>query len=112
MKGMQSPTTTSTTPSRTRSVSRDPFAGFFAQSPRISADVLRLVKEPVRWCLDIGARVTPDAVALLVRSALRGPSEDRWTPPAWLLPHQQDAARRIAARRDVFRGALLADAVG
>jgi len=35
-----------------------------------------------------------------------------WTPPAWLLPHQVSAARRIAAILHRFGGALLADAVG
>jgi len=41
-----------------------------------------------------------------------GPYEDQWQTPAWLLPHQVDAARRISANIEVFRGALLADAVG
>lgn len=35
-----------------------------------------------------------------------------WTPPAWLLSHQVDAARRLAGMLSTFHGAILADAVG
>ncbi len=47
-----------------------------------------------------------------MRWASRGPGLDPWSPPQWLLPHQPDAARRIAGSLEIFRGALLADAVG
>ena len=48
---------------------------------------------------------------LLGRAAL-GCSLDAWHPPSWLLPHQMDAARRVAGSLRVFGGSLLADAVG
>ncbi|NIM52133.1 MAG: hypothetical protein GTN78_08195 [Gemmatimonadales bacterium] len=47
-----------------------------------------------------------------LRRAVLGPTADGWSPPTWLLPHQVDAARRIAASLRTFGGALLADAVG
>src|SRR3989304_2203307 len=77
--------------------------------PRGGAAGLRGAREPLRWCLSPGERVEPDRVADVLRWAFRGPSEDEWSPPQWVLPHQVDAARRIAGRLKVFRGALLAD---
>jgi superfamily II DNA or RNA helicase len=47
-----------------------------------------------------------------LRLAACGVAADEWTPPAWLLPHQRDAAGRLATALKVFGGALLADAVG
>ena len=48
----------------------------------------------------------------MLRRALLGPADDAWRYPDWLLPHQTDAARRIAGALSVFSGALLCDAVG
>ncbi|HWP36489.1 MAG TPA: DEAD/DEAH box helicase [Gemmatimonadales bacterium] len=64
------------------------------------------------WCLGPGTRVLPDAVRDVIRSALPGPADQTWDPPGWLLPHQRPAAQRLAARLEIFGGALLADAVG
>lgn len=44
--------------------------------------------------------------------AARGPCLEHWDPPPWLLEHQVDAARRVAACLAIAGGALLADAVG
>jgi hypothetical protein len=70
------------------------------------------VREPAAWRADPGPRLDPARVAAAIRGAMRGPADDAWEPPAWLLPHQRDAARRIAGALDRFGGALLADAVG
>ncbi|MGD2136039.1 MAG: DEAD/DEAH box helicase, partial [Gemmatimonadales bacterium] len=48
----------------------------------------------------------------VLQSAAAGPRLSRWTPPSFLLPHQIEAARRVAGSLAAFRGALLADAVG
>ena len=93
-------------------VSPAPTATSSESSPRITADALRVVREPLRWCLELGRRAEPDAVLPSLRRAALGPSDDRWSPPSWLLPHQVAAACCLAARLQVFRGALLADAVG
>ncbi len=71
-----------------------------------------MVREPLRWCLDLGQRAALADVLPSVRRAALGPCDGHWSPPAWLLPHQVTAARRLAARLRLFRGALLADAVG
>lgn len=50
------------------------------------------------------------APALLL--GLVGVRPEPWEPPPWLLVHQREAARRLAAALRVFGGALLCDAVG
>lgn len=70
------------------------------------------MREPAAWRADPGPRLDPARVAAAIRGAMRGASDDAWVPPSWLLPHQRDAARRIAGALDLFGGALLADAVG
>lgn len=70
------------------------------------------MREPVAWCLRPGARVPPEVVREVIRSALPGPAARTWEPPGWLLPHQRPAAQRLLARLELFGGALLADAVG
>ncbi len=47
-----------------------------------------------------------------LRNAAVGPYDDSWLTPSWLLQHQVEAARRIKAIIEIFRGALLADSVG
>lgn len=71
-----------------------------------------MVREPLRWCLDLGTRGSPADVAPSLRAAALGPCDLSWSPPPWLLAHQVTAARCLAARLGCFRGALLADAVG
>ncbi len=83
-----------------------------ADWPRITAEALRLVREPLRWRLDLGRRVDRDTALPALRRAALGPCDGDWPPPAWLLPHQVTAARRLSARLRSFGGAVLADAVG
>ena len=71
-----------------------------------------MVREPLRWCLDLGTRAPPEDLLPSLRAAALGPCDLTWSPPAWLLAHQVAAARCLAARLACFRGALLADAVG
>lgn len=71
-----------------------------------------MVREPLRWCLDLGTRAAPADVLPSLGSAALGPCDPNWSPPPWLLAHQVIAARRVAARLERFRGAVLADAVG
>ena len=71
-----------------------------------------MVREPLRWCLDLGTRASAEAVLSTLRPAALGPCDATWSPPSWLLAHQVVAARRLVARLACFRGALLADAVG
>lgn len=71
-----------------------------------------MVREPLRWKLQLGDRTGAAELEGTLRSAAIGPFDDTWHPPEWLLPHQVDATRRICASIDLFRGALLADAVG
>lgn len=47
-----------------------------------------------------------------LRAAAIGPRLRGWNPPKWLFAHQVIAAQRLAAALTVFRGAVLADAVG
>jgi len=100
----------------TRSRTRSGFPGTSAPRsapwPTIGAETLHVVREPVAWRADPGPRLDPARVAAAIRGALRGPADDAWQPPAWLLDHQRDAARRIAGALAAFGGALLADAVG
>lgn len=71
-----------------------------------------MVREPLRWKLDLGARCDVASTEAAIRNAALGPVDHNWHPPDWLLPHQISAARRIAASLECFGGALLADAVG
>lgn len=71
-----------------------------------------MVREPLRWKLQFGERVSTPDVETVLRNAAIGPFDDTVRPPSWLLPHQADAMRRVCASIGVFHGALLADAVG
>lgn len=73
---------------------------------------MRTVHEPLVWRFDQAARVAPERVLRSIQHAARGPARDQWEPPEWLMPHQRDAARRVAGALQRFGGALLADAVG
>lgn len=70
------------------------------------------MREPVAWIADPGPARPLSALLPALRLAACGVAEADWTPPAWLLPHQREAARRLATALQVFGGALLADAVG
>jgi hypothetical protein len=60
----------------------------------------------------MGQRQQAAIVERVLRSAVLGPCDSQWLPPAWLKPHQVDAARRVRGSLLVFGTALLADAVG
>ncbi len=60
----------------------------------------------------MGPAASPSATRSIIGRAARGPYLDTWSPPAWLLEHQLDAARRAAAALEIFGAVLLADAVG
>ena len=62
--------------------------------------------------MDFGRIASAKDVEPVLRAAALGPKDDLWHPPAWLQPHQVDAARRIRCSLQRFRFALLADAVG
>lgn len=62
--------------------------------------------------MDPGVRADLPQVAGTIRRALLGATDERWTPPPWLMAHQTAAAQRLGARLALFRGALLADAPG
>src|SRR5574341_1732487 len=97
------PTRTNWTTSwRTRSGYRPPCVTSSAASWRIPADALRTVREPLRWCLDLGARVPREDVLPSLRPAALGPRDLDWSPPPWLLAHQVTAARCVAARLACF----------
>jgi superfamily II DNA or RNA helicase len=109
---MTSASRTSTARSRRRSASTPTPAPIWPPWPAITADALRVVREPTDLLALAGPRIPAAAAVRAVRAALRGPADDAWDPPPWLLPHQRDAARRIAGALVCFSGALLADAVG
>jgi len=104
--------TISTVPRRTRSTCRPPSAPRSAPWPTISAEALHPVREPVAWIADPGPARPVSALLPAFRLAACGVAEADWTPPAWLLPHQREAARRLATALRIFGGALLADGVG
>src|SRR5207249_4921369 len=70
--------TTSTTRWRKPPTSRPPRANASGTWPRITADGLVRVREPLRWCLGLGERTAPDQVAAWLRHAARGPADDEW----------------------------------
>lgn len=83
-------------------------------SPRILAENLAPLPEPLACLLAPGAAAAPPAVAALAaRAVLDLPppgSGAAW--PSWLAPHQVPAAERLVAILRRHGGALLADAVG
>src|SRR6266705_4235803 len=83
-----------------------------AEWPRILSEDLTAPAEPLALLLRPGAPVHPRVVAQLAARALLGPVEGALLLPAWLVPHQEPAARRLSAILDRYGGALLADAVG
>src|SRR3990172_267747 len=87
-----------TTPWVTRSAFQPPAAISSGGSSRITADALRVVREPLRWCLDLGTRAPPEDLLPSLRAAALGPCDLTWSPPAWLLAHQVAAPRRRAPR--------------
>jgi hypothetical protein len=80
-------------------------------APRIVAESLAPVTDPLRTALAPGPPAPPTEVArALARSML--PDESALPPPPWLLPGQTRSFRRVLAALDRYGGALLADPVG
>ncbi|HEX9727519.1 MAG TPA: DEAD/DEAH box helicase [Gemmatimonadales bacterium] len=80
--------------------------------PTIPAESLEVVREPAADAFPLGPRCSLADIVPTLRNALVGCYDRGWDPPDWLMPHQRDAARRVSAALTVFRGAVLADAVG
>lgn len=81
--------------------------------PRILAEHLVPVPEPLAVLLQPGAAATPEAVARrAARALLELPETAGGAWPPWLAPHQVPAAERLAGIVARYGGALLADAVG
>jgi hypothetical protein len=87
-------------------------AGAWPTWPTIPAEALEVVREPHGWPLDPGPRRSVAQLIPALRRGLIGCIDERWELPPWLMPHQQDAARRLAGALKAFHGGLLADAVG
>jgi len=83
-------------------------------SPRILAEDLTPLPEPLACLLAPGSAAAPAAVAASAARALldlpAGGPDAAWPP--WLAPHQAPAAERLVAILRRHGGALLADAVG
>src|SRR6476661_9272625 len=80
-------------------------------APRIVAESLAPVTDPLRTMLAPGPPAPPAEVArALARSLL--PDESTLPPPPWLLPGQTRSFRRVLAALERYGGALLADPVG
>src|SRR5215210_4927281 len=80
-------------------------------APRIVAEELLAVADPLLTALRPGAYATGQAVASSLALSL-APEEDDSSAPAWLNPQQQRSFRRVAAAVRRYRGAMLADPVG
>ncbi len=88
-----------------------PFSGFWPGAPRIVAEALAPVPDPLLTGLRPGPWATPEAVARALAHGLL-PEEDPCPAPAWLLAGQVRSFRRVMAALRRYRGALLADPVG
>jgi superfamily II DNA or RNA helicase len=80
--------------------------------PRILAEELAPLPEPLALLLRPGGASSPAMVALLAARALLGERDTPLPLPVWLAPHQMRAARRLDGILERHGGALLADAVG
>ena len=86
-----------------------------AQAPRILAEQLAPLPEPLACLLRPGTEAPPAVVAAAGARALLDLAPLEQAPqawPPWLAPHQVAAAERLAAILRRYGGALLADAVG
>lgn len=80
-------------------------------TPRIVAEALVGVPNPLRTGLSAGPPAAPAMVARALANGLL-PAESAAEPPPWLLPGQVRSFRRVLAALARFGGALLADPVG
>jgi hypothetical protein len=79
--------------------------------PRIVAEALRELADPLASLLDLPAPAPASAVARGIVAALAATESGRSAAP-WLLPSQQRSFRRILAALERHGGGLLADPVG
>ena len=87
------------------------WAEHWARAPRLVAESLVAVTEPIRTGLAAGPPASGGGVArALARSLL--PAERMVGAPPWLLPGQASSFRRVVAALERYGGALLADPVG
>ena len=88
-------------------------AGRWSRWPRILAEDLCAVAEPLGALLVPGATADPAAVTARVARELIAPGDEPCEDLAdWLTPHQRPAARRLLSIVRRHGGAVLADAVG
>src|SRR6476646_9120304 len=80
-------------------------------APRIVAESLAAVADPLRTGLACGPLASGLEVARALARAAMPPESPRGAPP-WLLPGQVRSFRRVLAALDRYGGALLADPVG
>jgi helicase-like protein len=81
-------------------------------SPRILAESLQPLEEPLTLLVTAGPEVLPQAVCRAVALALLDLPPSPNSAPDWLKPHQIPAHSRLLAILNRFGGAVLADAVG
>jgi hypothetical protein len=79
--------------------------------PRIVAEALRELEDPLASLLDLPPPAPAQAVARGIVAGLVA-TEDAMAPSRWLLPSQHRSFRRLVAALERFGGALLADPVG
>lgn len=89
-----------------------PISTHSATSPRILAESLRPLEEPLALLVTAGPEVTPPTACRAAALALLDLPHRSCPAPDWLQPHQTPAHTRLLAIVDRFGGAVLADAVG
>ena len=88
-----------------------PSAGWWTAQPRIVAESLEAVPDPLQTALHPGEQAPGSAVACALARSL-APEEAKDAVPRWLLPGQAQSFRRLLAALRRHRGAVLADPVG
>lgn len=83
-----------------------------ATSPRILAESLRPLEEPLALLVTAGPEVSPPTACRAAALALLDLPVRSSPAPDWLQPHQVPAHARLLAIMARFGGAVLADAVG
>ncbi|HEY6059738.1 MAG TPA: DEAD/DEAH box helicase [Gemmatimonadales bacterium] len=89
-----------------------PIATRSATSPRILAESLRPLEEPLALLVTAGPEVSPPTACRAAALALLDLPVRSSPAPDWLQPHQVPAHTRLLAIMARFGGAVLADAVG
>jgi superfamily II DNA or RNA helicase len=89
-----------------------PIARRSVSSPRILAESLRPLEEPLALLVTGGPEVSPPTACRAAALALLDLPPHSSPAPDWLRPHQVPAHTRLLAIVDRFGGAVLADAVG